>query len=421
MTVTCIPTFTVGGNVSGLVGTGLVLQNNGGDNLAFSVSGAFSFVTKLAANTNYAVTVLTQPSGSSCSVANGTGTVTNANITNVAVTCLSSGPLVLVANSGVTNGNNALSVYRANPSTGALSFLSNVNAGDTPWALTQLPNHSAAYVTNAVGGTIQGFDVNNTTGAVTLIPLSSPQSRNSYGVAMDRLGRFVWTANYGYSTVQTFAINGSGVLAASPPVSTPNSLPWAIAAHPTMDFVYTAHQSNFALMAFSVNTTTGALTQVQSLTNAITSVNALVIDPSGRFAYAVSGNGGVCAWGINSTTGVLSSVGCANTASSGGTLSVAVHPGGQFLYTTSDATSNNISIFAINQTTGALTLSGAPATAGSNPRGIAMNPSGTVLYVTNYVSNTISVFSVGGAGSTLTSLGAAVPTGVSPVGVAVIP
>ena len=419
--VSCINTYTVGGNVSGLAGTGLVLQNNGGDNLAFTVSGAFSFATKLAANTNYAVTVLTQPSGSTCSVANGTGTVTNADITNVAVTCVSVGPLVLVANSGVTNGTSALSVYRANPSTGVLSFLSNVNAGNTPWAFAQLPNHSVAYVTNAIGGTVQAFDVNNTTGAVTLIPLSSPQSNNSYGVAMDRLGRFLWTANYGFHTVQTFAINGSGVLASSPPVSTQNGLPYAIAAHPTMDFVYTAHQSNFALTAFSVNTTTGALTQIQSLTNAVTSANALVIDPTGRFAYVVSGGGGICAFGINATTGVLSSVGCANTASSGGTWSVAVHPNGQFLYTTSDTTSNNVSIFSINQTTGALTLSGSPATAGSNPRGVSVAPSGNYLYVTNYVSNNVSAFSIGGSGSSLTSLGAAIPTGSNPVGVVVIP
>lgn len=419
--VTCIPTFTVGGTVTGLVGTGLVLQNNGGDNLAFTVSGPFSFATKLPANTNYAVTVLTQPSGSTCSVANGTGTVTNADITNVAVTCLSSGPLVLVANSGVTSGNNALSVYRANPSTGALSFLSNVNAGNTPWGIAVLPNQSAAYVANAVGGTVNSFAINNTTGAVTLIPLSSPGSNNPFGIAMDRLGRFLWTANYGFHTVQTFAINGSGVLAGSTPVSTQNGLPYAIAAHPTMDFVYTAHQSNFALTAFSVNTTTGALTQIQSLTNVVTSANALAIDPSGRFAYVVSGGGGICAFGINATTGVLSSVGCANTASSGGTWSVAMHPGGQFLYTTSDSTSNNVSIFSINQTTGALTLSGSPATAGSNPRGVTVAPSGNYLYVTNYVSNTVSAFSIGGSGSTLTSLGAAIPTGPNPVGVVVIP
>jgi 6-phosphogluconolactonase len=418
--VTCVPSFTIGGTVSGLAGTGLVLQNNGGDNLAFTTSGAFSFLTRLVSGTAYNVTILSQPSGSTCSVANGSGTAT-ADVSNVAVTCLSSGPLVLVANSGVTNGNNALSVYRANPSTGALSFLSNVNAGNTPWGIAVLPNQSAAYVANAVGGTVNSFAINNTTGAVTLIPLSSPGSNNPYGIAMDRLGRFLWTANYGFHTVQTFAINGSGVLAGSPAVGTQNALPYAIAAHPTMDFVYTAHQSNAALMAFSVNTSTGALTQVQSLTNAITSVNALVIDPTGRFAYAVSGSGGACGWRINSSTGILSSIGCANTASSGGTWSVAVHPNGQFLYTTSDSTSNNVSIFSINQTTGALTLSGSPATAGSNPRGATVDPTGNYLYVTNYVSNTISAFSIGGAGSTLTSLGAAIPTGSNPVGVVVIP
>ncbi len=419
--VTCIPTFSIGGTVSGLVGTGLVLQNSGGDNLAFTVSGAFSFATKLPANTNYAVTVLTQPSGSTCSVANGTGTVTNANISNVAVTCVSSGPLVLVANSGVTNGTNALSVYRANPSTGALSFLSTVNAGNMPWGIAVAPNNTVAYVANAIGGTINSFAINNTTGAVTLIPLSSPGSNNPYGIAMDRLGRFLWTANYGFHTVQTFAINGSGVLAGSPAVSTQNGLPYAIAAHPTMDFVYTAHQSNFALTAFSVNTTTGALTQIQSLTNVVTSANALVIDPTGRFAYVVSGSGGICALGINATTGMLSTVGCVTPPSSGGTWSVAVHPGGQFLYSTSDSTSNNVAVFSINQTTGALTVSGSPATAGSNPRGVTVDPSGTHLYVTNYVSNTISAFSIGGAGSTLTSLGAAIPTGPNPVGVVVIP
>jgi ZU5 domain len=110
--VNCINTFTVGGNVSGLAGTGLVLQNNGGDNLAFTTSGAFTFATALPAGSAYGVTVLTQPSGSTCSVTNGAGTLT-ANVSNVVVTCVSAGPLAIVANGGVTNGVNGLSVYRA--------------------------------------------------------------------------------------------------------------------------------------------------------------------------------------------------------------------------------------------------------------------------------------------------------------------
>jgi hypothetical protein len=52
---------TIGGNVTGLSGTGLVLQNNGGDNLAVTASGAFTFATAIKSGTAYAITVLTQP------------------------------------------------------------------------------------------------------------------------------------------------------------------------------------------------------------------------------------------------------------------------------------------------------------------------------------------------------------------------
>jgi len=80
-------TYSIGGSVSGLTGTGLVLQDNGGDNLSVSASGTFTFATKVASGAAYAVTVQTQPSGQSCSVTSGGGTVGAANVTNVAVTC----------------------------------------------------------------------------------------------------------------------------------------------------------------------------------------------------------------------------------------------------------------------------------------------------------------------------------------------
>ena len=42
------PTYTVGGTVSGLAGSGLVLRDNDGDDLARSADGAFAFATELA-------------------------------------------------------------------------------------------------------------------------------------------------------------------------------------------------------------------------------------------------------------------------------------------------------------------------------------------------------------------------------------
>jgi|GEM_PF-1229221 len=84
-----VATYTVGGTVSGLSGT-VVLQDNGGDDLSVSASGAFTFGTGLTAGSGYNVTVKTNPAGQTCSVANGSGTTGSSGVTDVAVTCTTS-------------------------------------------------------------------------------------------------------------------------------------------------------------------------------------------------------------------------------------------------------------------------------------------------------------------------------------------
>ena len=60
-------TYTIGGTVTGLTGAGLVLQDNGGDNLTVSANAtSFTFSTAVASGGAYSVTVLTQPAGQSC-------------------------------------------------------------------------------------------------------------------------------------------------------------------------------------------------------------------------------------------------------------------------------------------------------------------------------------------------------------------
>ncbi|NOX91028.1 MAG: hypothetical protein GXP18_00830, partial [Gammaproteobacteria bacterium] len=56
-----ITNYTVGGQVAGLTGSGLVLQNNGGDDLTVSEDGTFSFSPTAIDGDEYAVSVLTQP------------------------------------------------------------------------------------------------------------------------------------------------------------------------------------------------------------------------------------------------------------------------------------------------------------------------------------------------------------------------
>jgi hypothetical protein len=161
VTVTCTtnPTYTIGGNVVGLVGgTTVVLQNNGGNNLSVNANGAFAFTNKVTAGGAYAVTVLTQPAGQTCTVTNGAGHA-NANVTNVTVTCaatvattftiggnltgLTSGTVVLQNNGGDN---------RSVSANGAFTFATPVASG-AAYAITVLtqPAGQTCTVTNGAG------------------------------------------------------------------------------------------------------------------------------------------------------------------------------------------------------------------------------------------------------------------------------
>ncbi len=79
--------YTVGGTVTGLSGT-LVLQNNGGDDLTITSDGPFVFSTPLADGSAYSVTILTSPVLQNCTVTNGSGTISGADVTDVSVNCV---------------------------------------------------------------------------------------------------------------------------------------------------------------------------------------------------------------------------------------------------------------------------------------------------------------------------------------------
>jgi len=90
-------TYAVGGTVTGLTGTGLVIRNNGTESLTIDASGAFAFSTELADGEVYAVEVTTQPANPDnfCTVDNGEGIIDGADVGDVEILC--TGPLSLVS------------------------------------------------------------------------------------------------------------------------------------------------------------------------------------------------------------------------------------------------------------------------------------------------------------------------------------
>lgn len=110
--VSCVPnSYSVSGTLKGLTVDGLVLRDNGADSTAISANATqFTMPTAVAVGSTYAITVEDQPTGLTCSVNGGTGTMSTGGAT-VAVTCvpdtysvsgtitgLASGGLVLLDN-----------------------------------------------------------------------------------------------------------------------------------------------------------------------------------------------------------------------------------------------------------------------------------------------------------------------------------
>ncbi|HSN30161.1 MAG TPA: fibrinogen-like YCDxxxxGGGW domain-containing protein [Kofleriaceae bacterium] len=142
--VTCTTrSFTVGGTVSGLSGLSgtLVLQNNSGDDLTISSDGSFTFPTSVVSGQPYDVTVLAQPSTGQCTVANGSGTVGNANVTNVTVTCaMASCAALHAANPMLPSGTYTLDPDGAGP-TPAFSAYCDMTTNGGGWTNLDFANN----------------------------------------------------------------------------------------------------------------------------------------------------------------------------------------------------------------------------------------------------------------------------------------
>lgn len=138
-------TYTIGGNISGLTTSGLVLQDNGGDSLTVnSGSSTFTFATKLDYGATYDVTVSSQPTGETCSVSSGTGTVSN-TVTSVGVSCSTNTYAVTGSTTGLTSSGLKLQFYSA----GQVLSVPGVASGATTYTYPNVPYGTSIQMTFA--------------------------------------------------------------------------------------------------------------------------------------------------------------------------------------------------------------------------------------------------------------------------------
>lgn len=421
--------FSVGGTVSGLTGTGLVLALNGADNLTLNTNGAFTFTNILTSGAAYTVSVVTQPSGPNqvCTISGATGTVAGGNVTSVSVTCATAGRFAYVANNGL-NSIESVAAYSINRTTGLLTAVagSPFAAGHTPISLAVRPDGKFLYVVNPVGmpqdGALSVFSINQTTGMLT--PLANSPFVTStplFEIAIESTGKFAFTPNFTSPTVSVFSLDaatGVPTLANGSPFPCVGA-PVAISVDRDGRFVYAGAQgggpnNSAGICAYTVNPTTGALAQITGspFPAGGFSLRALTVDPTAKFVFTALGTDGLGAYRIGASGDLTPIVGSPFAAGANANT-VAVDPAGKFAYVGNRSLGSNsqIFVFSIDATTGTPTQVGTPVANADTPAFITIDPSGDLLYVANLDSSTISVYAVNKTTGALTATGSPIPNG----------
>jgi subtilisin-like proprotein convertase family protein/subtilisin family serine protease len=224
------PTYTIGGAITGLTGSGLMLQLNGGSNLPVNANAtAFTFVTQLASGAAYAVSVLTQPTNPSqtCTVSNGTGNVASANVANVSISCATNsftvgGTVSALRGSGLVlqNGGNNLPIG----GNGAFTFPTPILSGTlyTVTVSTQPVSPAQSCTVTSGSGTVGASNVTNVVVncGFTIGSLSDPLATQQWH--LKNTGQKAFADGTGVAGIDinvepvfsTLGITGNGVIAA---------------------------------------------------------------------------------------------------------------------------------------------------------------------------------------------------------------
>ena len=324
------------------------------------------------------------------------------------------GTFAYVTNSGSDN----VSTYAINTD-GTLTFKATLAAGRNPVSIAVHSSGKFAYVANIGDGSVLSsvsmYTIDTTTGALTPNgELSGAGSRTT--VVVDPSGRFAYVANGDFSNILMYTIDATtGALTYTSTIPA-GTVPVSVAVDPSGKFAYVANfgaDTDFghdpgSVSMYTIDTTTGALMPNGEITN--DGSKAVVVDPSGRFAY-VGNSGGVSMYSIDTTTGKLTSIG----TEAQGVLSLVVHPSGKFAYATvglpgcrfncpPTAAASYVLAYTLNATTGVLASNGTAPTEQS-PTSIAIAPSGKFAYVANYDSHSISMYAIDAVTGTLTLIG----------------
>lgn len=429
-------TYAIGANIDGLVGSRLVLSNNG---IPVSIAPAYKgqmsgLYSGLANGASYDITVATQPTtpAQTCVVSNGKGTIADAD-PNISVTCTTTPAryLLLQPTTTSTNPDRCIRASAIDAASGALAAPNGspcapiLNAPDGPFygggsATGQLvvhPQGKSLYVSinQSRFGCLCAFTIDQDSGMVNFLQAQTILHPGTPTIHPS--GQFVFFSSDGLqeeghvSTYQVDSASGALTFSSSFAPDTVASI-YTVSVDPLGKFVYLSFYTGTSIgvprpptqvMALTVDSTTGALSRRAS---AVTVDGALWLSPhpSGKFLYVgsrIETAGFISAFSVDSTSGALTPVARSPFAVNGSIGAAAIHPSGNYMYALD---SDRILAFAINQSSGELaSINGSPFPTGTNPTSLAIEPQGRFVYVSNGAR--VSAYAIDSANGSLTPIG----------------
>jgi 6-phosphogluconolactonase len=339
---------------------------------------------------------------------------------------------------GGSNNPVGLSIFRFNPTNGALTLVQEVPSANPSFVALD-PTRRFLYVVNEIAdfegqkaGSAEAYAINPATGEITLLNRQSVKGPIPAHLAVEPTGRYLVVANYVGGNFVLLPIESDGRLGSVVDEVIDNGHgpnaqrqasphPHGIAFDPAGRFLATADLGTDEIQIFQL--ANGKLVPVSKASTAPgAGPRHIVFHPNGRILFVINElNATVSSFAFDPDKGQIGrELQTISTEPPGfggpkSTAEIAFHPSGNFLYA-SNRGHNSIVGYRADPATGRLDVIGYATEGVAFPRSFAIDPSGTWLYVANQKADTIVQFQIDRATGELKPAGQ-VTRSVTPVAI----
>ena len=174
------------------------------------------------------------------------------------------------------------------------------------------PNNQFLYTAQRGSDFVSGYSA-PALGTLPAAPYQTGNYTSSVSVSAD--GKWAFVPHYETATMDVFKVNADGSLTlAKGGVATGNS-PFLAVTDPQSHFVFLVNSGGYntvgnpvpSISVYTLDSSTGALTQVPGSPFPTPQISRAYVDPSGKYLYAgtYAGGAGIYGFSINQTTGAL--------------------------------------------------------------------------------------------------------------------